>query len=100
MTDSQYITVRETAQMLGISEKKVMDLIEENKLQAYRIANQFLRLKKNEVLGLKNCGSVTNEIVILPYTQVERLKDFFYFNDFYLISAGVVSVLLFIILCT
>ena len=100
MTDSQYITVRETAQMLGISEKKVMDLIEENKLQAYRIANQFLRLKKNEVLGLKNSGSVTNEIVILPYTQVERLKDFFYFNDFYLISAGVVSVLLFIILCT
>ena len=41
MTDSQYISVRETAQILGTSEKKVMGLIEEGKLQAYKIANQF-----------------------------------------------------------
>ena len=47
MADSQYISVRETAQLLGVSEKKIMDMIEDKTLHGYRIANQFLRLKKN-----------------------------------------------------
>ncbi len=97
MTDGQYITVRETAQILGISEKKVMDLIDEGKLQAYKIANQFLRLKKSEVGDLKNTGRVVKEVVIHPYSPAERLKDFFYFNDFYLICSGIIAALIFII---
>ncbi len=98
MTDSQYISVRETAQILGITEKKVMDLIDEEKLQAYKIANQFLRLKKNEVNDLKNTGKITTELVIYPYSFGERVRDFFYFNDFYLVCAGIIAVLLFIVL--
>jgi excisionase family DNA binding protein len=97
MTDSQYISVRETAQILGTSEKKVMDLIEEGKLQAYKIANQFLRLKKSEIMALRNSGAVVKEVVVHPYTRAERITDFFYFNDFYLISSGVIALLLFII---
>jgi excisionase family DNA binding protein len=98
MTDSQYISVRETAQILGITEKKVMDLIDDEKLQAYKIANQFLRLKKNEVNDLKNTGKITTELVIYPYSLAERIRDFFYFNDFYLVCAGIIAVLLFIVL--
>ncbi len=98
MTDSQYISVRETAQILGITEKKVMDLIEEGKLQAYKIANQFLRLKKNEVNELKNTGKIATELVIYPYSVRERIRDFFYFNDFYLICGGIIAVLLLIVL--
>jgi len=94
---SQYISVRETAQLLGISEKKVMDLIEEKKLQAYRIANQFLRLKKSEVLELRNAGKIANEVTTHPYTMPERLRDLFWFNDFYLASAVIVAVLIFLI---
>ena len=94
MTTSQYISVREAAQVLGISEKKVMDLVETKKLQAYRIADQFLRLKKEEVLGLRNTGTVANENIRHPYTQSERLQDFFYYNDFYMISAIIIVILL------
>lgn len=97
MTDSQYISVRETAQMLGITEKKVMDLIEEGKLQAYKIANQFLRLKKSEVYEMKNSGKVEQEVVIQPYSFAERLRDFFYYNDFYLVCLMIISALLIII---
>ena len=97
MTDNQYISVRETAQILGITEKKVMDLIENGKLHAYKIANQFLRLKKNEVHELKNTGKVAVELIIYPYSFSERTRDFFYYNDFYLICAGIISVLIFII---
>ena len=97
MTDNQYISVRETAQILGITEKKVMDLIEEGKLHAYKIANQFLRLKKNEINELKNTGKVVTELIIHPYSAAERIRDFFYFNDFYLICLGIITILIFII---
>lgn len=97
MTTSQYISVREAAQVLGISEKKIMDLVEAKKLQAYRIADQFLRLKKEEVMGLRNTGTVANENIQHPYTQAEHFQDFFYYNDFYMVSAFIIIILLFIV---
>lgn len=100
MSTSQFVSVRETAQILEISEKKVMDLIEERKLQAYKIANRFLRLKKSEVINLRNAGEVVKEMVQHAYTSREKVKDFFYFNDFYLVSVAIVLGLLYIIFYT
>ncbi len=97
---TQYISVRETAQILGISEKKVMDLIESRQLQAYRIADQFLRLKRQEVMQIRSSGNVTNENVQHDYTPVERVADFFYFNDFYIAAAVITCVLLYVIFFT
>lgn len=97
MTDSQYISVRETAQILGITEKKVMDLIDEGKLQAYKIANQFLRLKKSEVSDIKNSGKVAAEVISHPYSAAERLRDFLYFNDFYIVCSGIIAILILVI---
>ncbi len=97
MSSDQYIPVREAAQILGVSEKRIMDLIEEGQLTAYRIANQFLRLKKADVLGLQTSGSVEPESVQQPHSLQEKISDFFYFNDFYIICAGIIGVLLFII---
>src|SRR5437879_1713657 len=99
MTTSQYISVRETAQILGVSEKKVMDLVEEGNLQAYRIADQFLRLKKSEVLDIKNTGHVVSETVPETFTAKDKWWDFFYFNDFYLISFILILLLLYLIFC-
>ncbi len=97
MSTSQYITVRETAQMLGISEKKVMDLVDQKKLEAYRIADQFLRLKRAEVLGLRKTGTVKVETIQFDYTPAEKARDFFYYNDFYLVTSGIILALLYII---
>ena len=97
---SQYITVRETAQILTVSEKKVMDLIESGSLQAYKIADQFLRLKRNEVVNMLSTGQVVSENVSHSYTPGERVRDFFYFNDFYLMAFVVIGVLLYIIFFT
>ena len=100
MTTNQYISVREAAQILGVTEKKVMDLVDEHKLEAYKIANQFLRLKKSEVTDLRNAGQIKNEITHFPYRARDRVWDFFYFNDFYLLSFGVTLILLYFIFCT
>jgi len=100
MTTTQFISVRETAQMLAISEKKVMDLIEGRKLQAYRIANRFLRLKKTDILELRNSGRIAKDNHQIEYTSMEKVQDFFYFNDFYLLSLAAALILLYIIFFT
>jgi len=100
MANTQFVSIRESAQMLYISEKKVMQLIEERKLQAYRIANKFLRLKKEDVLNLRNSGKIQQEQFQFPYTSSEKIKDFFYFNDFYIISLFIVLGLLYVIFYT
>jgi len=100
MATSQFISVRETAQILAITEKKVMDLIEEGKLQAYRIADKFLRLKRAEVLNLRNKGDIVKENFQIAYSIPERFRDFFYYNNFYILSALLILVLLFIIFYT
>ena len=94
---SQYITLRETAQILAVSEKKVMELIESGKLQAYKIADQFLRLKRSEVVNMRSSGEVISENITYDYSPAEKFRDFFYFNDFYLITFAVVGILLYII---
>ncbi len=97
MTTTQFISVRETSQLLGISEKKVMDLIEEKKLHAYRIADKFLRLKRSEVMALRVSGHVVREDHQIAYTGAEKLKDFLYFNDFYIVAGLIVLQLLYVI---
>ena len=77
-----------------------MDLIEERKLQAYRIADKFLRLKKSDILELRNAGQVKVENHAFEYTGGERMKDFFYFNDFYILSGIFILFLLYIIFYT
>jgi len=97
MSSEQYISVREAAQVLGVSEKRIMDLIEGDQLIAYRIANQFLRLRKTDVLKLQTSGSVEPESKQQPYTWNEKIRDFFYFNDFYMICAALIAILIYII---
>jgi excisionase family DNA binding protein len=97
MTMSPYVTVREAAQILGITEGKVMGLIEGKKLQAYRIASQYLRLKRTDVDLLRTSGEIVSENVKFPYSPQERLRDFLVYNDFYIVSFLIITVLLSII---
>ncbi len=94
----QFISVREAAQLLRVSEKKIMDLVEGKRLGAYRIAGQFLRLKRNEVLNLQIVDKIVEETVQFKYTSAERLWDFVYYNDFYIIAMGLIGLLLYLIL--
>ena len=100
MASGQYITVRESAQILGVSEKKITDLIESGQLHAYRIADQFLRLKRSEVLLIKTSGQVASEAIQYEYTFPERLRDFIVFNDFYIIALAIALVLAYFIFFT
>ena len=94
MSQSPYVTVREAAQILGVPDGKLMNLVEDKKLTAYRIADQYLRLKRSDILSLRDSGDITSETVKFPYSPQEKLRDFFLYNDFYIISAIVIIILL------
>ncbi|MEI8012154.1 MAG: helix-turn-helix domain-containing protein [Candidatus Omnitrophota bacterium] len=100
MMNKPYVTVREAAQILKVSEGKLMELIDGKKLQAYRIAGQYLRLKRADVLQVKASGDVASETVKFPYTARERLRDFLYYNDVYIAALMVILGLLYIIFFT
>jgi len=97
MTSDQFISVREAAQILKVSEKKIMELSEQGKLLPYRIAGQFIRFKRADIASMKTAGSVVAENIHYEYTSAERLKDFFYFNDFYILATVIMLFFLYII---
>ena len=94
---SPYVTVREASQILEIPEGKIMQMVHDKKLQAYRIADQYLRLKRTDIMGMRNSGEVVSENVKFPYTFNERLRDFFAYNDFYVIAFVIIIALLSVI---
>ncbi len=100
MTTSPYLTVREASQILGVTESRIMSLVDEKKLQAYRIAGQYVRFKREDVDQIKRSGNVAAETIKFPYTFQERMRDLLAYNDFYITAFIVILVLLYIIFFT
>jgi len=95
------LTVREAAQFLGISEKEIIDLVGEGLIPAYRIADTHLRFKHEqlqEIRGKLKAHLVGAHKKIIfqdsSYSLMERISDFLYYNDFYLISLTAIIVIL------
>ena len=99
MSDQKLLTVRDVSTLLGISEKEVINLAESGTIPAYKIAGVYLRFKREQVLEFQKSDKVSVEKIHVPqkYTFKDKASDFFYFNDFYLISFSVIAALLYII---
>ena len=106
------LTTAEVATQLGISEQHVEQLVLEGRLVAYRLGGKYLRFRPEQVQRLAltvhetaptptvAAGAAAAQAVEadeLAYTWPERVRDFFYFNDFYLISVALMLVVLFAI---
>jgi len=86
------LTTREVSQLLDISEKEVIDLANQGKIPAYRVGGEFLRFRQEEILKIKSKFKKASS-----YSWREKISDFFYFNDFYIISLILISLLLWVI---
>ena len=99
MSAEKLLTVREVSSLLNISEKEVIDLAESGTIPAYKIGGVYLRFKKEQVQEYrKSQGSLRPDRTLPKYTLGERLADFLYFNDFYILSVVIILLLLMIIL--
>lgn len=91
------ITVRETSQILGVSEKDVIELAKKGKVPSYFVGKEFLRFPKEEIVKLKDKIQEEFDVFSEWPSFTEKIYDFFYFNDFYILSFLVVGILLGII---
>jgi len=100
------LTVRDVSLILGISEKEVMDLVENKQLAAYKVGGVYLRFKKEHIDEFKKSFlKKTNGLHKHSFTQPlharagfkDRVNDFFYFNDFYILSVLIILLILVII---
>ena len=86
-------TTAEAAQHLGIAESDVEQLVKEGKLTGYKLGGRFLRFRPDQVKDLKSVVQPRAEgasaVAAVPASRWrERVRDFFYFYDLYLLSGA------------
>jgi len=108
MNEQRLLNIKEAARFLGIPESRIKDLVKTGKLDAYQIGGMYLRFKQRHLQEFKNrqdrflpTRSHQTKQSRLSYKQsflFDNIKDFIYFNDFYILAALIIIALLFIIL--
>ena len=87
----------EVKRYLEVEDPDLEKLIEKGKLHAYKIGGAYLRFRKEEVLTVKQeFYSQKKNPLSLPWFV--RLKDFWRFNNFYILSLLLIAVLFFIVI--
>ncbi len=99
MAEEKLLTVREVSGLLGVSEKEVLDLAETGTIPAYKIGGVYLRFKKDQVQEYRKSLKPFKTAGALERSSFkDTLSDFFYFNDFYVLSILLIFLLLIFIL--
>jgi excisionase family DNA binding protein len=96
MADEKLLTVREVAHYLNLTEKDVLDLAEDGSIPAYKVGGLYIRFKRQQVEEFKKQSRKGTK----PESRNSffgSIADFLYFNDFYIISALLIAVMLFVI---
>ncbi|MBU0548473.1 MAG: helix-turn-helix domain-containing protein [Candidatus Omnitrophica bacterium] len=99
MAEEKLLTVRDVSVILGVFEKDVLDLAEKGIIPAYKIGGLYLRFKKDQVEQYKKAhhrlhpGSQGKEERVLQ----DKIHDFFYFNDFYILAMFLIILLGFLV---
>ena len=109
------LTLRELSEYLGVTEEKVNELVKAGVISAYRLGGELLRFRRDQIDAIRSeidarvtetdrldtsgtRASFKERLQALRSNNSgsfkERLEDFFYFNDFYIVSSVLIAVLL------
>jgi len=114
------MTLKELSDYLNIPEEDVWNLVGSGVIPAYKIGGSFLRFRKEQIDAIKNeitlktvQTSTTSDIPQRAARKAgykesvdsvnsvdsigDKIIDFFYFNDFYLVSISLIIALLYVI---
>jgi len=83
------LTLEEAARRLGIPADDVEAMVKNGRIPAFRLGGSLLRLRLQDVEAARQKPKATPA----PVPQ-DRLLDFLYYNDFYLIALLVILTLL------
>lgn len=110
MEQEKFIGIEEAGELLEASGAEVLDLVKKGRLHAFRIGDQVLRFRKDQVSEIKAKWRINRDLFpddkhVPPHvlnlgreTAADRVKDFFYFNDFYILSAALIAALVVLII--
>ncbi|MCM8801462.1 MAG: helix-turn-helix domain-containing protein [Candidatus Omnitrophica bacterium] len=100
MAEEKLLTVREVSLILGISEREVIELAESGKIPAYKIGGVYLRFKPSQIKEVADSfkkASINSSLHRQRNSFKDSIIDFFYFNDFYIISFIIIFLILYLI---
>ena len=112
---NQYLTEdllspKEASEMLEVSEEELRGLVQRHQIASHQVAGAFLRLKRKDVEDLKNKWRIERELfpkgephfahgtTVAKAGLFDKLGDFWYFNDFYILCSLLIMLLLYTIL--
>ena len=92
----RFLTSKEAADYLGITENELIDLSKANRITAYKIGGIYTRFKVDDLeiyrrKGVAKGGKNHNK------GNFDNIRDFFYFNDFYIYSGIIIATMLYFI---
>ncbi len=102
MAEEKLLTIREVSQILNISEKEVVDFAENGSIPAYKVGGVYLRFRRAQIeefrIRFKSPAQGNSQDNASPkYLFRERLSDFLYFNDFYILAFLIIILIVVII---
>ena len=90
------LSSEEVRHLLEIDQKNLDRLIEQDRLSVYKIGGSYLRFRKEEVLGVKrDFEKAQVKSSSIPWSS--RARDFWRFNNFYILSLLLIAVLFFFV---
>ncbi|MFA4991567.1 MAG: helix-turn-helix domain-containing protein [Candidatus Omnitrophota bacterium] len=92
----KFLTSREAADYLAISEDEIKVLSDNKRIPVYRIGGIYTRFKVDDLETYRRKG-VTRDNRKHAENTIDSIRDFLYFNDFYIFSAIAVIVILYFI---
>lgn len=91
------LTTREVSYELGLPEKEIIQLAQNNKIPHFRIGGEFFRFKKEDIGRIKPKIKKKYGLGENRRHLTGKIREFFYFNDFYIGSAFIIIFLLWLI---
>lgn len=93
----RFLTSQEAASYLGIDEDELQDLVRKSKIPSYKIGGIYTRLKVDDLNHYcrKNPRSTHSKKERQGF--IDKIKDFLYFNDFYILSSIAIIVIIYFI---
>ena len=105
--DNKFISLEEAGELLETGIDEVQKIIAKGVLNAYKIGDKVLRLSKDEVSELKAKWRIEADLFQEPVPVahpagraggMDRVRDFLYYHDFYIISSAIIAALFYLIL--
>lgn len=92
----RFLTSKEAADYLNITEEELDNLSSAHQVTAYKIGGIYTRFNVDDLESYRRKG-ITKGSKLSPVNKIENIKDFFYFNDFYIYSSIAIIAMLYFI---